>query len=133
MTCAFCASLSGISQMPTVFLIEYSSFGGRKKGGDDDTTSSLPQIPGAVVKYNEFDPASTPQIILNAATAFFKVTTFDGDVFYNFDADDVGDAATVIAGKRDRLAEGVLGFHGAVSNKTGDAIISKVNFVEVPA
>lgn len=117
--------------MAQVFLIEYTSFGGRKKGGDDDSTSALPQIPGRIVQINEIDTGVTNQVVLGANTAFCKLQSFGGDVYFNHDNNDVGDGATVVVGNRDRLAETQVHFFGVLSNKTGLPFVTKVNLVSV--
>lgn len=116
--------------MPAVYVTQYASFGGRKKGGDDDTTSHLPQIPGQIVSFKEIDTDTNNQVVFEDATAFVKVRVKEGDVYYNLDDDDTGDGATVVADNRDIITENEIFFQGIVLNKTGAKIYNKINFIE---
>lgn len=116
--------------MATVFVVQYSSFGGKNKGGDDDTIGFLPQIPGRITKIDEFDASTPKQITFEDDTSFFKLQAFGGDVWHNYNTNDTG-GDSLVAGDRDRSADGALTFQGITSNKTGKKFYTQLNVKDV--
>lgn len=114
----------------TVFLTQYSSFGGRKPGRHDDIDGSFPQVPGAIISFTEIS-ATSPGVatVLDTATSYIGFQSFGGDVFFNYDTGGVG---TLTANSRDRLSVGMRYFQGVMHTKTGVQHITQINFIDTP-
>ena len=112
-----------------VYLVEYESFGGRKRGGPDDIGgASTPQIPGRI----ESKPRKIAVTIgstetLDPRTTFVKLQTYDADCLFTFDTD--GHAA-IDDTNGDRMTPGQIIFQGVVDMRSGEQFITQVNLKE---
>lgn len=104
--------------MSATIITEYKSYGGNSTHGD------LPQVPGEVVRFAEYDSSTGRNHIFHESTQFFSIIS-DAAQHYNFKTtDSAGD--TLLTGARGRIPSDQV-FYQAVTNNQGERVYTQVN------
>lgn len=104
--------------MSSTFIVEYSSYGGNV------TEGALPQIPGKVVCFTEYDSSTGRNHVLQNETRFFSILS-DSAQHYNFDLTDSA-GSTLTSGNRGKVPADQL-FYQATRDAQGGVLYSQVN------